>query len=488
MSERGKSARAHLALYRKYRPRTLDEIIGQPQVTDILKPVADSGKFMHAYLFTGQRGTGKTSVARILARAINGTAYDTPDIDIIEIDAASNNGVDDVRELRDNINLAPMRSSHKIYIIDEVHMLSGAAFNALLKTLEEPPAHVVFILATTEIQKMPATILSRVQRFHFRPVAPEIVAGHLRTISDEEKIAVDDDALLLIAERGGGSFRDSITLLDQLSGGSDKITRGKVEEILGLAPETAIHEIIDAIDGRDATGVIATLAKLRADGVSSEIITGQLIAELLSAATMKPRLYELVEKLLDVAKSTAPDIKLTATLAGFATDGAPAKTMPQSVKSVATVVKAVAVEPPRNSLTEIVDVPVTEEKTVEKTSLTEKIMNENANPPDEIVWSDILGEVKNLDAPAVLSTLKFADFDYAGGALTLYFDRAFHRKSAEKANFRGTLNTAFENLYKFAPQIIIAKIAKPATESENSDIAQVAVIMGGGEIVKGAEV
>ena len=207
-----------LALYRKYRPTSLDQVVGQPQVTDVIAAANKTKSFAHAYLLTGQRGTGKTTVARILAHLINDLDYtdniNSNNVDIIEIDAASNNGVDDVREIRDGVQLAPMNCSHKVYIIDEFHMLSKSAFNALLKTIEEPPEHAVFILATTELQKVPATIMSRVQRFHFRPLKPELLAKHLRHIADQEKIQVDDDALLLIAQRGGGSVRDSITLLD----------------------------------------------------------------------------------------------------------------------------------------------------------------------------------------------------------------------------------------------------------------------------------
>ena len=190
------SANTKIALYRKYRPTKLEQVVGQPQVTDVLAAAAKSRSFAHAYLFTGQRGTGKTTVARILAHMINELDYtdniNSSNVDIIEIDAASNNGVDDVREIRDSVNLAPMNCSHKVYIIDEFHMLSKPAFNALLKTIEEPPEFVVFILATTELQKVPATILSRVQRFHFKPLTADQLTKHLRFIADNEKIKVDD--------------------------------------------------------------------------------------------------------------------------------------------------------------------------------------------------------------------------------------------------------------------------------------------------------
>jgi len=226
------------ALYRKYRSKSLADVVGQDHITDILSRALKSDRIAHAYLLTGPRGVGKTSIARILAHEINGLPYsdDTTHLDIIEIDAASNNGVEDVRDLREKVQIAPVSASKKVYIIDEVHMLSKPAFNALLKTLEEPPAHVVFILATTDVEKLPATIVSRTQRFGFRAISTDDAVKHLKYIANEENIKVEDDALHLIAERGDGSFRDSISLLDQLSSLADEkqgITVELIETSLG---------------------------------------------------------------------------------------------------------------------------------------------------------------------------------------------------------------------------------------------------------------
>ena len=232
------------ALYRKYRSRSLSEIVGQPHITAILERAIANGTTAHAYLLTGPRGVGKTSIARILAHEINRLPYrdESTHLDIIEIDAASNNSVEDIRDLREKVQIAPVSAPKKIYIIDEVHMLSKSAFNALLKTLEEPPEHAVFILATTDADKLPATILSRVQRFNFRTISQDEVAAHLRTIADAEQISIDDDALQLIARYGQGSFRDSISLLDQMRNlSSEKITAAMVEDSLGDRKSTRLN-------------------------------------------------------------------------------------------------------------------------------------------------------------------------------------------------------------------------------------------------------
>ena len=219
-----------MVYYRKYRPQTLDEIIGQEHIKNALKKAHESNRLSHAYLFAGPKGSGKTSTARILAKMINCevggpcnkcstclSITDGSNLDLIEIDAASNRGIDDIRELREKIKLAPTSSKKKVYIIDEVHMLTTEAFNALLKTLEEPPSHVLFILATTDPHKIPQTILSRVQRFDFQAAKEEEIIEYLKNVIKIEKLKISDEALNLIAKKSEGSFRDGLKILDQLS-------------------------------------------------------------------------------------------------------------------------------------------------------------------------------------------------------------------------------------------------------------------------------
>lgn len=266
------------ALYRKHRPKKLSEVVGQGHVTETLKQALRQGRISHAYLFTGPRGVGKTSIARILAHEINNLPYedDSPHIDIIEIDAASNRRIDEIRELRDKVHVAPASARYKVYIIDEVHMLTKEAFNALLKTLEEPPAHVVFILATTDAHKLPETIVSRTQRFAFKPVEKSKVRDHLESIAKQEKIKISPEALTLLAEHGEGSFRDSISLLDQASGHSEKLTAGDVYNLLGIPPAQGVERLYELLGSVEAAPLVQALQDLYDQGFQPAAIAGRL--------------------------------------------------------------------------------------------------------------------------------------------------------------------------------------------------------------------
>ena len=306
------------ALYRKYRSKNLDEVVGQGHITAILKRAVENDKIAHAYLLTGPKGVGKTSIARILAHTINKLPYsdETQHLDIIEIDAASNNSVEDVRDLRDKVQIMPVSAAYKVYIIDEVHMLSKAAFNALLKTLEEPPSHIVFILATTDADKLPATIISRVQRFNFRAITEADSVEHLKAIAKMENIDIEDAAVKLIAAHGNGSFRDSISLLDQMQSLADgAITHTAVAQVLGQASDSLVAQLIAAYTAGDLSSIITLLNDADSRGTPPAVLTEQLVRAIRANITNTPQLLPLLDDLLEVNKSAWPEVKLMTALA-----------------------------------------------------------------------------------------------------------------------------------------------------------------------------
>ena len=264
------------ALYRKWRPRDFDDVCGQKQVTDILKYEVAEGKTSHAYLFCGSRGTGKTSCAKILAKAVNCESPRNGNpcnscvacravdagiaTDVIEMDAASNTGVDNVRDIKDEIVFTPAELKYRVYIIDEVHMMSGSAFNALLKTLEEPPSHVVFILATTELQKLPSTIVSRCQRFDFRRLSSSVLVDRLMMIAREEKIELDEEGARLIARMAMGGMRDAISLLELCAGMNKRVDAALVTDVLGSGNRAVIEKIVNAVVEKDYPTIYAQVA------------------------------------------------------------------------------------------------------------------------------------------------------------------------------------------------------------------------------------
>jgi DNA polymerase-3 subunit gamma/tau len=289
------AAEGYTVLARRYRPQTFSEVVGQEPVARALVNALKSNRVAHAYLFTGARGVGKTSTARILAKALNCEKGPTPtpcgvcpmcqgiasgeDVDVLEIDGASNNGVDNIRELRGNTQYLPQRARFKIYIIDEVHMLSKGAFNALLKTLEEPPPHVKFIFATTEVDKIPITILSRCQRFDFAGISLPRIVERLRTIVEREGMQADDEALELVARRAGGSMRDAESLLDQLLAfGSDRLTADQVHHLLGTAGDERILALAEALVSRESKQALDLLDEALVGGLQLGELLDQLLA------------------------------------------------------------------------------------------------------------------------------------------------------------------------------------------------------------------
>ena len=266
------------ALYRKYRPQTFADIVGQNHIVSVLKNAIDKDQISHAYLFYGSRGTGKTSIAKIFANEVNrNEEYQKENVDIIEIDAASNNGVDEVRDIKEAIKFLPTEGKYKVYIIDEVHMLTTAAFNALLKTLEEPPAHVIFILATTEIHKIPATILSRCQRFEFKNLSQEQLIDRLKYISENEGIVIEEAAIEKIATLAKGGLRDAISILDQVSNYSEKITLDHILEVTSSISEDDILEFYRSLLQGDVTKSLLTYNNFVNQAKDTKLLLNDLI-------------------------------------------------------------------------------------------------------------------------------------------------------------------------------------------------------------------
>ena len=320
---------AYQALYRKWRPRTFASVIGQNDITDTLKNAIKRGTISHAFLFAGPRGTGKTSCAKIFAKALNCTNLQSGEpcnkcanclaadkgamADIMEIDAASNNGVDEIRDIRDKVKYAPTQGKYKVYIIDEVHMLSMGAFNALLKTLEEPPEHVVFILATTELQKVPATIISRTQRYNFKRISQADLEKRMKYILEQEKISYEDKALAVIAQVADGGMRDALSILDQLlSFDKNKVEYDSALEITGFAAKEKIEQILLAILNEDATKALSLAQTELANGASTKNILDELI-EMATNALMviktndSSQHFFLSDDFIDQIKEVAPE-------------------------------------------------------------------------------------------------------------------------------------------------------------------------------------
>lgn len=485
------------ALYRKYRSKSLDEVVGQNHITDILMRAIKAGRISHAYLLTGPRGVGKTSVARILAHEINQLPYsdDSTHLDIIEIDAASNNGVEDVRDLREKVQIAPISAKKKVYIIDEVHMLSKAAFNALLKTLEEPPEHIVFILATTDVDKLPATIISRTQRYGFRAISESDAVKHLRHIADEEKIIIDDASLKLIADRGDGSFRDSIGLLDQLASLTDDksgITPGLIEATLGLAPMQAVDAIIAGVEAHDVTKVAELLEQTTADGISPITLTEQLTHTIRDQVVGKPHLLPLLDSLLDVSRSSQPQLKLLAVLGASALEHKPAKTaalVSPVLEVTATIAElskqATKIKPemPSADTPEPELIPVLKPREAQSEAApAEDAAGDSADASPEarpFDWKALIEHTRK-NYVALFSVLSKCDHELIENDLTLYTKSAFYKKKLDDVKYNTHLYESLNSIGSY--QLTVHTVPTPLP-LKDSQAAAVAVIMGGGEEV-----
>ena len=430
------------ALYRTYRSKTLDEVVGQKPVTTALNNALKSGKLSHAYLFTGPRGVGKTSIARILAFEINKIPYDLDDLplDIIEIDAASNRRIDEIRDLRDKVRIAPVSAPYKVYIIDEVHMLTREAFNALLKTLEEPPAHVIFILATTEAHKLPETIISRTQRYHFKLIDAKEIQDHLKQISKTEKIDITDGALELIAKHSGGSLRDALSLLDQIRNTDGKIDSNGIQSAIGLPTTDYVVNLLKVLAKGSPKEVMQEYRSAADNGISPVLLARALNDELLDQLTNSKSVIDLqtslnlIQELLSVESSSSPDTALEVALLGVV---AANKTPATSVKSqtIAKVGPPLTLSKPVAAAKRDIAAHDAKLAKAKKEAQAEAIAPKEPVPVepttlDETIWQQTLATIKTTHN-TLYSVLRTASADLSAirsGVLTLNFQFPFHQK------------------------------------------------------------
>ena len=463
------------ALYRKYRPTKIADVIGQEQVTKPLASALKTGKFSHSYLFTGPRGCGKTSVARIFAHEVNHFPYEIEDTytDIIEIDAASNTGVDNIRDLREKAAIAPSKGKYKVYIIDEVHMLSKSAFNGLLKTLEEPPAHVIFIMATTDAYKVPITITSRAQVYNFQLASPDVMLKHLQTIAKKETIKIDDDALGIIVSRGGGSFRDSISLLDQIStlSSDEIITKKMIEDALGLPEEEHCKNLLEAYRVKDSNQIINLLKSILSSGIKPEILAENLISKIIDQP--QPELFPLLAKLPEVKgpfteakillaflESTAPSSTPNAapSLTPIHTISTPIKTVPKPTRPTSKPAKTPLQSTESESKPTETTPPTTAESPTEQTGA-------------EFNWESFKDAISKINL-GISSTLNKCSYNFQGEHLQIIAERKIHKTILNSKN-------NLQVLQKHLPTGITLEIVDTTElSSQNQKLNQISDIMG----------
>lgn len=479
-SSSSKTSSVPKALYRRYRPTRLSDVVGQDQVTTVLENAIKTHSFGHAYLFIGPRGTGKTSVARIFAHEVNGFDYQLEDsyLDIIEIDAASNTGVDNIRDLREKAVIAPTTGKYKVYIIDEVHMLTKSAANALLKTLEEPPEHVIFILATTDAHKVPITISSRTQVQTFKLASPETMLEHLQTIVKQEKIPITDDALEIVAQRGGGSFRDTLSLLDQVRNlSSEQITAEILTSALGLPQSESIKRLIDAYIANDFAAISALLKDLLNSGIKPEIIASEAINNIV--AHPRTETLPLLAKLPDVNAPFGEAKLLVSFLnvqgshqnthvprSNLATSSAEQSPAPTAVNSRKHNVAVAPEIEPQNAA------PASPNPETNQSPSTNTISAKNFS------WEDFI-EAIHAQSSVLYNQLQKVTYNLEGGTLHLYPAQKFSKNILEKPNNRQLLTSVLSDL-----SLVVHEAGEnPGVKDEK--LSQISAIMGNIQEIKG---
>lgn len=484
------------ALYRKYRSKSLDEVIGQEHVTTTLKNALKQGNLSHAYLFTGPRGVGKTSVARILAHIVNELDYDegANHLDIIEIDAASNRRIDEIRELRERVHTAPAAARYKVYIIDEVHMLTREAFNALLKTLEEPPAHVIFILATTEAHKLPETIISRTQRFSFKPIDKDTAVKHLKTMAKTEKLDIDDEALELIAEHGAGSFRDSIGLLDQVRGLGKHVSTEDVQSLLGIPPYTIAEQILSALQAGDRKELLSQLNRLNEQGFLATQVAKQLAGVIRNGLIENDSILdtsvasELLRQLLEVPASHDPESLLEIILL----------TVPMRQPAESTPHKKVvrpepaALDSPEKSASKVDETKAVPEPTATPTSKKKPGTDISQTSSQDEAWQETLQRLRKTHN-TLYSIARMAQAHLEAEQLTLVLGFPFHQKRLNESKNKKVIidiysevsGTDISLVCELDPNHKQPPENKPQIKTvENSPLDTISNIFGGGEVLE----
>lgn len=481
-------------LYREYRPLSLDDVKGQDHIISALKNSLKNNSIAHAYLFTGSHGVGKTSVARILAHLINDLDYTGEDehLDIIEIDAASNRRIDEIRDLREKAFVAPTSAKYKVYIIDEVHMLTREAFNALLKTLEEPPDHAIFILATTEAHKVPSTIISRTQRFSFRPQDDQALQERLSHIAKKEKINVDNDALALIARHSNRSFRDAISLLDQIrhvpKNDGAHITQEDVSLVLGVPSDDLLTSLVDSLLLNDSLLLFKTTEELRQKGVSASVVSQELLRLLrknISTSNQhSQKIVGTMKSLLETINSSTYDTVEIALLSHMdSTDS-------QNIAKVShSHPKSENSNQEEKKHTQKIDVN-TKDKVLNDSSTLEASTKKQTNNS----WRDILNAIKG-HHNTLYGILKMSEVTMEKSTIELTFKFAFHEKQFLQTRHINTLKntlkektgTEYEVKTKVNSKQHIKNTTTKVQTNKNSvqdDLQNVSNIFSGAELLE----